>query len=246
MNFTAFLTAVAAVAALASAPAHATPVNLVTNGGFETLTNGAGQLGYNTVATGWTTTGYNFVYAPNTADSTGATGSYGNVKLWGPGVGANNGFTNSPTGGNFLAADGAYEVAPIYQTISGLVIGQTYNLTFNWAAAQQYNYSGSTTEQWAVSLGNQTISTAVYNDPNHGFSGWMSESFTYTATSTSEVLSFLSKGTPNGEPPFSLLDSVSLTANVPEPSSVALFFGGLVLVGVASRFRRRQGAANAA
>jgi hypothetical protein len=246
MNLTKILAAVAAFAALACNVAQATPVNLVTNGGFETTTNGAGQLGYNTTAAGWSTTGYNFVFAPNTADSTGAVGSYGSTYLWGPGKGANNGFTNSPTGGNFLAADGAYEVGAITQTISGLVIGQTYTLTFDWAAAQQYGYSGATTEQWTASLGGQKFSTAVYSDANHGFSGWMSQSFTYTATSTTEVLAFLAAGTPNGEPPFSLLDNVSLTANVPEPSTVALFVGGLALLGGAMRLRRRPGSGKAA
>ena len=246
MNINKILAAVATFAALACTVAHATPVNLVTNGGFETLTNGAGQLGYNTVATGWTTTGYNFVYAPNTADSTGAVGSYGTTKLWGPGDGAANGFTTSPTGGNFLAADGAYQVGAITQMITGLVVGQTYTLTFDWAAAQQYGYSGATTEMWSATLGNQTVSTSVYNDANHGFSGWMNASFTYTATSTSEMLSFLAAGTPNGEPPFSLLDNVSLTANVPEPSTVALFAAGLLLLVGALRLRRRKDADNAA
>jgi hypothetical protein len=32
----------------------------------------------------WTTSGYNFVYLPNTSDTVGGTGSAGNVKLWGP------------------------------------------------------------------------------------------------------------------------------------------------------------------
>lgn len=44
-------------AAMASTPAGATidPAHqFITNGGFETLTNGLGQLSRNTVATGWT------------------------------------------------------------------------------------------------------------------------------------------------------------------------------------------------
>lgn len=242
MNFNHILATLVALTGLVGTAAQATTVNLVANGDFETTTNGVGQINAHTVATGWTSTGYNFLFAPNTADTTG---TYGGLTLWGPGKGAANGLVNSPTGGNFLAADGAYGVAPISQTITGLVAGKTYDLGFYWAAAQQSGYTGLNTEQWIVSLGGQTISTSVYNNASHGFSGWMHESFTYTATSTSEVLSFLARGTPTGEPPFSLLDGVSLTANVPEPSTTALIVGGLVLLGCASRLRRRRAAASA-
>jgi hypothetical protein len=241
MNFTKTLAVLAAFAALTCGAAHAAPLNLVVNGGFETTTNGAGQIinGY-TTATGWTSTGYNFVFAAGTADTKGANGTYGNLKLWGPGTGSANGLTNSPVGGNFLAADGAYQTQAIQQTISGLVVGQKYDLSFYWAGAQQSGYNGLNAEQWIVSLGNQTISTALVQNSSHGFTGWMEEKFTYTATSTTEVLSFLAHGVPNGVPPFSLLDGVSLKAQVPEPSTIALFFAGLAVVGGASRFRRRN------
>lgn len=225
--------------ALAAAPAHAT--NLVVNGGFETLTSGPGQLGYNTEATGWTTSGYNFVFAPGTADVGGSTGSYGAMSLWG----SNNGGVNtipasSPDGGNFLGADGAYEVGAITQTISGLVAGQQYAVSFWWAGAQQNGYNGVTTEQWQVSLGSETHATAVYTDASHGFSGWMQQSFTYTATASSEVLSFLAAGTPSGEPPFSLLDGVSLNVAVPEPASLSLLAVGIAALGGLHRYRRRN------
>jgi len=239
MTLTKTLAVLAAFAALTCTTASATPVNLVVNGGFETLTKGAGQIDAVTQATGWTSTGYTFVFAPGTADTTGATGTYGNLKLWGPGTGAANGLTNSPAGGNFLAADGAYQTQPIRQTIGGLVVGQKYDLSFYWAGAQQSGYNGLNSEQWVVSLGNQTIKTALVQNSSHGFTGWMQETFTYTATSTSEVLSFLAVGVPNGVPPFSLLDGVSLKAQVPEPSSIALFIAGLALVGGAARIRRR-------
>ena len=63
MKFT--TAALAATAALAfTASANAGP-DLVTNGGFEATTAGAGQLGFNTNATGWTVAsgGYTFLYA---------------------------------------------------------------------------------------------------------------------------------------------------------------------------------------
>jgi hypothetical protein len=217
--------------------------NLVINGDFEQTTNGLGQFDYQTQAVGWSSSGYNFLFSPTTVDTTGTVGYYGPTELWGPNNGANNGLTGSPTGGNFAGADGAFWVAPITQTITGLVVGQTYELSFDWAAAQQYGYDGDTTSQWTASLGSQSFSTAVYNLPNHGFSGWMHETYTYTATATTEVLSFLATGTPNGLPPFALLDGVSLTATnspaavsaVPEPETLAMMLAGLAAIGTTAR-----------
>jgi hypothetical protein len=211
--------------------------NLVVNGDFEITTNGPDfQFDHNTVATGWTSTNnnndaYNFIFAPGDADTVGATGQFGNLQLWGPGNGSNNGLpATSPTGGNYVAADGAFQVGAISQTINGLTPGNSYTVNFWWAGAQQSGFTGATTEQWQVSLGGQTQSTAVLNNVSHGFTGWQSQSFTYTASSSSEVLSFLAVGTPNGVPPFVLLDGVSLNANssVPEPGTLTLLFGGLM------------------
>jgi hypothetical protein len=230
--------------------------NLVNNGSFQQLTGGIGQIGYNgsSLLTGWTNghdssgdLGYNFVYSPGSADTSGANGASGNVKLWGPGDGSNNGMpTTSPDGNNFIAADGAYQVAPISQTITGLTVNAQYAVSFYYAGAQQYGFDGITTEAWDVSLGGQTIDTATLTDQDKGFTGWQYTTLTFTATSTSEVLSFLAAGTPSGEPPFSLLDGVSMTqvTTVPEPASAAMLLTGLIAIGVI--VRRRQLASRAA
>jgi len=214
--------------------------SLVINGSFESTSNGPGQFDYLTTATGWTSSGYNFIFASGTGDTSGTTGQYGALSLWGL---ANGGLdslpASSPDGGNYVAADGAFEIGAIDQTINGLTPGDNYTVGFWWAGAQQSGFSGATTEQWLVSLGAQTQSTPVVDNANHGFTGWEYGSFTFTATSASEVLSFLAVGTPTGVPPFALLDGVTLNDAAPEPGTLALMLGGLVGALGVSRLRNR-------
>ena len=214
-------------ASLFSAGAAAGPLNLVQNGDFESTTMSSPTEMNQSNVSDWSTSGYNFIYFAGT----GQTGSYtpqynGLVMLWGPSLGANNGFTAaSPTGGNFVGADGAFEVGAITQTLTGLSVGANYAVSFYYAGAQQYGYNGATSEAWSVSLGNESFETPVLQNASHGFTGWMQETFIFSATSTSEVLSFLAIGTPNGEPPFSLLDGVS-AFQVPEPGTWGMLGAG--------------------
>jgi hypothetical protein len=233
------------------APARAT--ELIVNGGFDVPYIGqaptAGSefgTGYSAMP-GWTTSGYNFYFVPGSADTTGTYGQYGKLTLWGPangGVPGNALPATSPQGGNYVAADGAYEVDAIRQTITGLTVGKKYLLSFYFAAAQQDGYTGDTTEQWQVSLGTETHATPILSNPSHDFQAWRRQTFTYVAVATSEVLSFLAVGTPNGEPPFSLLDGASMT-EVPEPATVAVLGAGLFGLGL-TRLRKRNKIAPAA
>jgi hypothetical protein len=165
-----FLGLIAAVGVAAAMPSAAFAGELITNGGFESNA-GNGQLGNSTSATGWSISGgYTFLFnaqgsttSGTSADNNGAFGQYGNLYLWGPGTGVSNGLTTSPTGGAFIAQDSAFQSAAITQSISGLTVGQTYELSFDWAAAQQSGFNGPSFDQWQVSLGGQTQSTATYN-----------------------------------------------------------------------------------
>ena len=243
------LVSAASLAAL-SVPAFA--ANLVSNGGFET-NGGNGEVDVNTTVLGWNVPGstaqkYTFVWnaasgislSGTTADTSGATGSLGNVRLWGPGGLAFNGLTLSPNGGAFIGADGAFQDEPIQQTITGLVAGHTYAVSFDWAAAQQFGFNLPTASGWMVSLGSgPSQSTGNLAIGNHGFSGWQQSTFDFIADGTSDTLSFLSTGVGGAPlPPFALLDGVSIKG-VPEPSTWAMMILGFSLLGYAG-FRRRR------
>ena len=160
----------------------------------------------------------------------------GGIGLWGP-------IADSPDGGNFVADDGDSTYgAAISQTINGLVTGDTYSLSFYQAAAQQSGSNGPTTERWQVSLGSDTQLSTLMTNPSHGFQSWNQQTMTFTATSTSEVLTFLAVGTPSGVPPVSLLDGVSLiSTSVPEPGAIYVTALGLGLLGLcAIRTQRKR------
>jgi hypothetical protein len=227
--------------------AHASPI--IVNGSFESTTNGGGQIGFNTAVTGWSvpsgaTSSYAFVFTPGSADHGGVINEYGPIGLWGPGNGSNNGLpASSPDGGNFVALDGAFQVGALSQTVNGLTAGNTYTVSFYYAGAQQNTFAGATTEGFQVSLGGETLATPILSDPSEGFTGWQTESLDFTADSTTDTLSFLAVGTPSGEPPFTLLDGVSITPDAsptPEPSSVVLVLTGILSISgvVRARFKK--------
>lgn len=218
---------------------------------------------------GWNTAGFNFVMKPGTIDTTGGVSPFaGNFTVWGSNNGGSAVITTSPTGGNFVAADAAYRVAPIFQELTDLVVGATYTLTFNWAAAQANPFGDGgdpTTEGWTVCFGTCDVhlaapedinpgdtyflngevhSTATVTTPNKGFTPWMSETMTFTATSDTQKLSLLAYGTPLGQPPFSLIDSLNLdgplqgTPPLPEPTTWMMLVLGFGVVGGVMRTRR--------
>lgn len=248
--------------ALSTVP-NAVAANLILNGGFEVTTNGPNkQIGTIvgapiiaaklTTLTNWTSgpegSPYlNFVLSPGVGDTTGAKSKFAeDLIFWGTG---NTGtpdlpgmsmtvFPNaSPSGGNYLALDGGVDVGAVSQQLNDLTEGGQYLLKFSWAAAQQFNRyaADGLTEKLIVTFGDQTQTTPIVNYAEKGFSPWAEQSFTFTATSTSQLLSFLSAGTPTGSPPFALLDGVSLET-VPEPSSCLI--GAFALAGLALRRRR--------
>lgn len=245
------------LAALAAAGTASAATNLVSNGDFETTVGYDGSRGiefgasyiYPNAVTGWTSAdanAFNLLFSPGNATGPNAdtrfTAGEGGQFLHVLG-------SASPTGGNFVALDGDTGIAnPVgafdgafngwfEQEISGLNVGRQYRLTFDWAAGQYANRRGDTTEQLFIQFGTDQVSTSTINNPDQGFTGWFNESFTFTAASATQLLRFLSVGTPNGQPPVALLDGISLV-ETPSPASLALFGLGLAAVG-AARSRRR-------
>lgn len=247
------------VAAFAAVMAISTSANaaveLVTNGGFESgpavNTQFGGQSGGGYTAsqsvTGWTGLGgthLQFYFVGGTQSTVDAIDRYDDpLDRFGPSFN-----TLSPNGGNFVALDGDQDPTVnvqggISQIINGLTVGQQYQLTFNWGAAQLANRTGPTTEQLHIQFGSSAADTAILAIGSQGFSGWQTATMLFTATGVSQTLSFLSVGTPEGLPPMAVLDGVSLTA-VPEPTTWAMMLVGFGGLGAIIR-RRRQTLATA-
>lgn len=249
---------VPAVAIALAIGTSANAANLVLNGGFETDSMkvahefGASFTFGQTVAN-WqslSTQALN-VWEPSGAVATGpvnaldrfnpAPGQY----LWTlPG-------NADPDGGAFVMLDGDPKAnGALTQMVGGLVVGDSYQLSFDWAAAQYRDRVGPTTEQFLVNFGGDSFSTVVLPNASKSATNWFTVTHTFKATSTSELLSFLSIGTPGGLPPVALLDGVSLTkitvgthGSVPEPASWALMILGFSGLGAMLRRRRTLAAA---
>jgi hypothetical protein len=226
--------------------ANAASLNLVTNGNFDSSTyttnNQFGAPYGGQGVTGWTGGGgYEIYFFAGTATTDSANSQYDN----GYDTGSEKFYTmpGSPTGGtgNFVALDGDPTVGgggSISQTLTGLTIGTNYLLTFSWATGQLQSRSGATTDNVLATLGSQSFQTATVADPSQSSTPWLTQTFLYKATATTETLSFLAQGTPTGLPPMVALDGVSLVA-APEPASIGLFATALGVLGFFYRRQRR-------
>ena len=238
----------AAFATLLALPAHATLS--FTNGSFQSTSNAGASFAISDAGSA-TLTGWSASPSGNQVlDCLVMSGATTN--LCGSGSGAPFGgglhfWTNptaSPDGGNYVIADADQTFSsPLAQTVTGLIPGDQYTITFWQAAAQQDgpNFNGATTEQWQVDLGSQSQTSTLMNNPDHGFTDWNQQTMTFTATAASEVLQFIAEGSPNGVPPFSLLDGVTMAqTGTPEPAAFALLGAGLIAVSLLGRRRKRS------
>lgn len=235
--------ALAASLALAAGSAANAATNIITNGDFESSSYASNSQFGTTFGgqgvTGWTgNDGLNIWFKAGTETSVDVATYWATDTLdylWAS--------APSPSGGNFIGLDGdqtGYDIpnaqGQVSQTLNDLQVGRTYTLTFNWAVGQLRNRDGAVTEQLQVSFGGETFSTAVVGIPEHTFSGWMTQQFFFTPTATTQTLTFLSLGTPNGLPPIALLDGVHMA--IPEPTTWAMMIMGFGTIGALLRRRR--------
>lgn len=237
------LSASLALIGLSVGSAGIASANLVSNGGFESTGYSDSTVfsGTNTTAaTGWTSTGtYVLLCYPTSCDNTSLP-NLGGFALAGPANGHANALGPSPNGGNYMGFDADSNFSGSFsQTINGLTPGAKYTLSFYMAGAQEVNGGGPTTESLQVTLGTDSYTTPTISTPSQGFSPWTLYTTTLTANNTTDVLSFLAVGGPSGEPPYALLDGVSLNSAVPEASTWLMIIAGFAGMGAWARARRK-------
>ncbi len=236
------LSMVAAVAGLCGASsalaqvANATPGNLVVNGSMDFVDaagHPAAQGGDHAAGdSGAQLTGWTFL---NTAPG---------AEYW-----VSFQVQPSADGGSYLGVQDLDTFLPrinvqgVTQTISGLTVGDTYSLSF-WSMS---NHDGhGFLQDWQVSFGGQTA-TGQQTTPNaDDFSGtWVQSTMSFTASSTSQALTFLAQYLPGSVPEMLNLDGVVLkdvtvTSTVPEPSSWAMLLAALGGALAVARLRRAR------
>ena len=146
-------------------------------------------------------------------------------------------WSSSPGGGTFahgIGGNGTYNEG-LFQTVTGLIIGQQYTLTFEQAISNSV-FGAGTHGYWDVTLGATTLSSSLSAMPAVGVpSAWQGESLIFTATATAQNLEFLARSSLTGNVRVDMgLDDVAIRA-VPEPATAALLAVGLVGIGVRRR-----------
>lgn len=155
-------------------------------------------------------------------------------------------------GENFFSIaniDAGPNTITLSQTISGLVVGQQYQISFYDSIAVYCDDESLASSSWKVSLGSESFqkSSSLAGTPesaledgqwNYNIYPWQHSVFTYTAQSASELMSFV--GIASGDPIQIYLDNIVIS-EVPEPSSIAIA-AVVVILAVAGRFypRRRR------
>jgi len=209
----------------------ATPgfANLITNGSFEFGSPIAG--------------GYLTVYGPdNSTISNWVVPALVNVDY----INYLGGSWKAADGNRSLDLNGLRSLGMIFQTMTGLTVGQAYQVRFAMAGNPDLQPRWADLQVW-VSAGGPPYNSANFsyyvNGQNLNNMGWQYYTWTFTATSSTITLGFTSlDNAPEDYHPVwgysfgPALDDVSVTA-IPEPATLALV--GLGLIGAGFLRRRR-------
>lgn len=162
---------------------------------------------------------------------------------WYWGEGPNN-LWNTPYGDHFAMGAATGQTGSAYregvsQSVSGLSIGATYEISFSHANGLFFNpgspgfYEGvGTPGGWEVLIDGSSILLAASTNDNsvaalEHTSDWQTSTATFSATSTTHEIQFIAyKPDGSQDPTFQFLDEVSVTV-VPEPSTLMLSLLGL-------------------
>jgi hypothetical protein len=208
MNFATVIKTIAAAAvatAFTAGAAAAAPVELITNGSFETLNGG-------------------HVLANGTWDTFNNILGWETVQPHGNGIEVRNNVAGTAYAGvNFVELDTNANSA-MQQVITGTNAGQHYTLSFAFA-----DRAGVPTSSQGIQVfwGSQDL--GVFNNST----GWTVKNLDVTGVQGEVKLKFVAVGTSDSLG--TSLDAVSLTSAVPEPETYAMLLAGLGLVGLMKR-----------
>ena len=200
--------------------------NLITNGSFELGSAIPGP--------------FVTVYGPNTAT----------ISNWTVPANTNvdyvSGYWTAAQGNRSLDLNGLRSLGTIYQTMTGLTVGQAYQVRFAMAGNPDLQPRYADLQVW-VSAGGPPYASANFsfyvNGQDLNNMGWQYYTWNFTATSSTITLGFTSlDNAPEDYHPVSgysfgpALDDVRVTA-IPEPATLALVGLGLIAAGFLRRRR---------